>query len=562
MEWVDIRWPVNTTLEDGTRVHLGISNGAGSVRNVRVMAFLEEAELDTWIMAPNGSIDLTRTGLSGSEVDYFLFRLSLRPGTIDEIVLRELALFRPNLLPLKTVLKSPLPRWRKQLRPRFVSEAIGLHADVSHGELIILGDNIDKAGRVEPVTWITDIDKEMTSNNNYLDLRYSIPWQVSLSQPCWLEMTMLNSVGDRASRKLCLEYDYRRRNASDRMFIPLPRWVSRIEWRMIWPVDSDALAALNHQAINLSFDMNWIRPMTAWELIERQPILKLSPIHWIDEADAQQDGVETYFYPQISPLLDNAGGLALGQLQKEIDETMRKYSFSSIDNPWLELNQIILTSNRLFSLEEWRNSYGQIDIGHGIELSRIIRLFSVIFALIILAWFVATGRVKILIKNLIWICCIVWKAPLNWLCSRKGQSRRLDKIIEFLISWPANLILWFFVTVFLYIFGIMGLIKTGENLSFTLAGITAVLAWRAFVGTIRPLSFRWPLVAKSIYDDKGTHYFLGSGLILLAIAIFKLFGVGFITEQLAIVGYYMLVIGVVLKVTSRPREINSIENRV
>ena len=77
-----------------------------------------------------------------------------------------------------------------------------------------------------------------------------------------------------------------------------------------------------------------------------------------------------------------------------------------------------------------------------------------------------------------------------------------------------------------------------------------MLAWRAllvhFKSKIKLIS---PLLTNSIYSDASSKYFLGVVTIVFLIAIISTLGFEKISEQLILLGYFMLSLALVLELT-------------
>jgi len=132
----------------------------------------------------------------------------------------------------------------------------------------------------------------------------------------------------------------------------------------------------------------------------------------------------------------------------------------------------------------------------------------------------------------------------------------LSRTVENITEWQRSLILWLGVTVALYVGGIFAPIAQGENYWFTVGGMAAVMTWRAWVWLVQPwLDVRWSGLAAKVYGGSGTHYFSGFIVVLLGIVTMLMLNLEPVAEQLAVIGYYMLVVGVVLemKVLRRDR---------
>lgn len=105
---------------------------------------------------------------------------------------------------------------------------------------------------------------------------------------------------------------------------------------------------------------------------------------------------------------------------------------------------------------------------------------------------------------------------------------------------------WFVLTLTLYGVGLLVKVRGGENYFFIFGGLAAFFALRAGLLAIEP-RFRdiFPAVAKHVYGGAGSLYFSGALVVLVMTAMVLSVGLQPIAEQLAIVVYYCLVVGVV-----------------
>ena len=65
---------------------------------------------------------------------------------------------------------------------------------------------------------------------------------------------------------------------------------------------------------------------------------------------------------------------------------------------------------------------------------------------------------------------------------------------------------------------------------------------------------QWSEVADKVYGGSGTHYFSGFIVVLVGVATMLMFKLEPVAEQLAVIGYYMLVVGTILEIRSLRNE--------
>ncbi|MBT8764370.1 hypothetical protein KFV02_10535 [Desulfohalobiaceae bacterium Ax17] len=116
---------------------------------------------------------------------------------------------------------------------------------------------------------------------------------------------------------------------------------------------------------------------------------------------------------------------------------------------------------------------------------------------------------------------------------------------------------WLFSALFLYTLGV--LIATGrENYGFTCGSIALVFAYWHLERLLRPwMERKYPKISEYVYRGRGTPFFAGA-IILLALTAFLLtFGLDPLAEQVAIIVYYCLVVGVVGEICDLRKEAES-----
>jgi hypothetical protein len=209
---------------------------------------------------------------------------------------------------------------------------------------------------------------------------------------------------------------------------------------------------------------------------------------------------------------------------------------------------ILLASSMLLGVNVYRHwrQFGLLEkrSDDAIFLNLVWGLF---FVIILLTFYLA-GRQNIQIQ---WY---IIAAPL--LSAYYGV---LPQIVSKLLKISIELlktILWLHVLLILY-FVSFALSTTLSTTLSTLGGIAAVMAWRGLVGYFKPsVESWWPDIAVKIYRGSGTHYFIGFIVILIGVAFMLMLGLEPIAEQLAIIGYYMLAVGVVIEMYTLRRDKN------
>ncbi len=76
-----------------------------------------------------------------------------------------------------------------------------------------------------------------------------------------------------------------------------------------------------------------------------------------------------------------------------------------------------------------------------------------------------------------------------------------------------------------------------------------MLTWRALTEYLNPsIELHWPELSKKVYSGAGAKYFSGFIVVLVGVAVTLVLRLEPITEQLAVIGYYLLVVGMVLEI--------------
>jgi hypothetical protein len=202
---------------------------------------------------------------------------------------------------------------------------------------------------------------------------------------------------------------------------------------------------------------------------------------------------------------------------------------------------VLLFSAVLFGIGVYRH-YAQFGItGKRINRVKWLELAwgLVIFAIILLVQFASIHN------KLQWYMFVPLFSALYGMLPEVVQiARELFKSSKALFET----ILWGGISVVLYIIGLVSWSNIGENYYFTFGGMAAVIMWRALIVYAKPIiSSKWPTIAEKIYGGAGTQYFSGFIVLIIGTTFMLILKLELAAEQLAIIGYYMLVVGVVLE---------------
>ena len=114
---------------------------------------------------------------------------------------------------------------------------------------------------------------------------------------------------------------------------------------------------------------------------------------------------------------------------------------------------------------------------------------------------------------------------------------------------------WLSIATVFYFSGFKYKVYQGENYWWTFGGIWIVIAYHHFIKLIKNTFLKaFPKLGKYVYSGSGTPYVSGFIFILLLCGILLVLNLESLANQLAIVGYYLLVIGVVRELIDFLRE--------
>ncbi len=114
---------------------------------------------------------------------------------------------------------------------------------------------------------------------------------------------------------------------------------------------------------------------------------------------------------------------------------------------------------------------------------------------------------------------------------------------------------WLTMAIIFYFTGFKYRVSQGENYWWTFGGIWIVIAYHHFIKLIKnTFQKAFPKLGNYVYRGSGTPYVSGFIFILLICAILLVLNLEPLANQLAIIGYYLLVIGVVRELIDFSRE--------
>jgi len=116
------------------------------------------------------------------------------------------------------------------------------------------------------------------------------------------------------------------------------------------------------------------------------------------------------------------------------------------------------------------------------------------------------------------------------------------------------LVAWATLTLVLYGIGLTLDLGIGENYFFTFGGMSVVMVMRELLLVVEPRFCRaFPNIANHVYGGAGSLYVFGALVLLVGTATMLSLKLELIAAQLAMVVYYCLVVGTVLKIVALRR---------
>jgi len=529
-QWIDFEWKVGKEIIEGSHFYIGGREEIqDKVLGIKATPYsFSGASLGNWFLKLNESVQLDNFKGSFEGVDYIKIRVYIDPwlgnskhtetedtdkqkSNISPIT--ELALFAVENLSLSEMLDAPFPLKQEtyldleiENKPSniIISKAkdgitnfFKLDDEPSHGDLF----------------FYTVIDNKNRSEEGSLVVSYEVPLIFPLTDECWLEMTAIGSKKE-IQNKICLD------GSSGKKSIPLPGWVKQINWRASLPYKNNIWSNSNLDREKLSLSIKLLTTTTTTTAKDQL----------LSKAILALDGNK--LLPVGAKFHKNKGNLYfdLGAITYFDDI---KY----LEHPWLEVDKLILDREEHFSLDEWQelNKEELIEGAGGSFWLQILKYLSIIIAI---WWLIASGFLIKSVRALVALFLLLWNLPV-----------RILSRFNIEVNWRVSFWCWAIVTLSLYVGGVLLSSMQAENYYFVFGGMAAVLTWRAFLEYCKPsVESRWPSLSKKVYSGLGTKYFSGFIVILVGVALMLMLKLGTIAEQLAVIGYYLLVVGVVLEI--------------
>ncbi len=511
--WIEFELPFNSTLDNGTRFFLDLYQGWHNILDIQVFPFIQGIEQPPFSPLINKSY---KTINSSHKIEKFRIRINL-VGGFYQILLKEIAIFNPiliepskvfdNSLPLET--EIPLIPYNIQSTPR---------KNIKHSQGRISTYLFGDTRQIKKLAWETTIEKKLSQIRG-LKLSYKIPPILQISNPCWLQITLISNKQN-VSDKVCPD------RTADQLIIPLNSFftnldiqsndtVKAIKWEITtknnippdknsWPIEI-GVSIFNYEIDTL-----------------RNHIAKTPIIFWNDHILSPEFIKEFKFEGNLKEAL----WMNIGVLKKDF----RKNNFPILglwDHPYLEVESINLEKTKSISLDEYNNliqiNSESTTIGntHYISIYRIILFFFLIIVL-----FEGTKHSQILL-NTEWKLSFFNKSYISYF-----KFLYFSAIILYLIGWIFSLINW----------------RIGADIFLSFASIVVVLIFHKYIFRSRhKIENICPNLTPLIFKSSGTPYLFGFLTSLAISNLFLLVLLNPIAEHIAIIGYYLLIIGLILE---------------
>ncbi|MBF0555126.1 MAG: hypothetical protein HQK96_11325 [Nitrospirae bacterium] len=517
---IEIVWPIDTIVEDGTRFFLRLTSGNEFVKYGFISITSGRGQQFKRTFEPNKPLNLT--GIKGA-ISEIRLTMALSDGQFA-IKLNNMALFRPIPLSPAEALKIPSPvSVVENLYP--IINKSGL-IKASPGNLKGIIWSSDYHGDFQ---WFTRIDNRTGVRGVHFDFENSR--NVNEENPCWLSLTF-NGKHQQVSKDFCSGLQY------GQTYISIPDMfadggadkLQSITWKL--NVGKQITSNTHPLSFNyqMSIDRLTVQPMSAYML--NTALLSF---------DSKN------LYPKDTTA-DFANGLLSGGAWLNMG-TVESYNLGRdlkvLENPYLNVMSVV--AERVLLPGQYYMP--EFDTQKKIHISplagRLVRIGLIVFISVVLV--------------------------LGW---RKGLWQRLWQKIKLLlttgycwmlrqIKWPkllhvsvSKMIFWIIIAVVLYLMGLLsGKIGMGTDVFFTLGALFGFMALRTMLCLTRPMIIRhWSAASEKTYEEWGTVYVLGFVVSIMGCAIMEASKNEGAAGQLAVMAYYNLASGIAQKVLQMCKE--------
>ena len=526
-QWVDYNWEIGKAIAEGSYLYIGGKDVEDKKVYIKVTPYtINGTILGSWFLRLNESVQLNNFKGNDKRIDYIRVRVYLEPSSDIEKFskkdetqilkgsqesITELALFKIDNLSFNEILDAKLP-FKKETY-------LNLEIEEKSPDIIInktqdgasVFNIFDNEALNSDLIFNTTINENNSSGDRSIVVGYKVPFYFNVDNKCWIEMTSFGD-GKKIRNELCLD------DVSGEKSIPLSDWVNKIEWRVKRPNMSNNLSK---ETFSLS-----IRLVNKTTSIKNQ--LLSQPILAFDNQNLLP--VQSTFNKykgvlNFDPKIINA--------ENFIDD------INIVTHPLLMIDKINFKRWKPFTLKQWQEINNNDVLRNWSKLNWIqsLKYLSIIIAL---WWFIASGWFIRTFQSLVALFLLLWNFP----------TRTLSKF-DIKIGCKVALCWWSTIALSLYAGGFL----YGENYYFTFAGMAVVMSWRSLLEIYKP-NFKscWPALSKRVYCGAGTIYFFGFIAFLIVITVLLILRLELIAEKLAVIGYYMLLVGLALEMTALKKD--------
>jgi len=523
--WIDSTWNVGKDIAKESYLFIGGNKIQSKVLGIHATpySFLGE-RLGDYFLNPNEAVPLDKIKGNHVGIDYIKIRVYLAPPygktnlteedtntqKVNRSPITELALFKVDTLSFEEIIDSQFPfKHHASLDFEILSNPSNIlitsFKDKQYQKIFLTLVPLNNKPFMNDVLFKTFIKNPLKLGNRYLTIKYRVPKSFILVNECFLEMTAIKNE-QKIRNKLCIDAPTGTKN------IPLPDWVDEIKWKVNLP----NLNNIFSNADELSFSIDVLESSTSIrDQIVNAPFLAIN---------GHELTVKKTEFKNFMGTLHMNSSDDKGNFLSDIEY---------LENHWLTVDELILNKKDAYSSErEQVFNKEELLVSDGglswLQLSKYILIFIVAWWLIKTKMYAKLSR--ILLKSFL----RVWNFPVNIL-----------NRINIKVGWGTAFLWWLFVAISFYSVGEYG---TGKYF-FTFGDIATLMSWRALVGYCNPyIMSQWPLPSKIIYSRISAKYFCGFIFILLGMAVMFLLGLDPFAERLAVIGYMMLLVGVVQEI--------------
>ena len=512
-DWVEIYLPLNKRLEKNSRFFLGLLEGMANTLNIEVHPISQGRKLSPFFPSFNKP---EKINIPPGKIDSFRIRIN-SIGDSFSFTIKEIALFLPVLLLPSEVFDKTIPIDTEfPLIPQNTQS-------VPQKEIHYLGGHLStplfsNTTQLKELSWETAIGRKM-SRFRSLKISYKIPPAMQASNPCWLHITLAGNKQE-AENTICPD------KSADQLIIPSGLLFSNLENNSNETIESIKWKVSIKNAIPFS-KLSWPLEISATLLgyetdTFRNHIANTPIISWNNKP----------YFPKSfkkipsETLVKDSFWINLGSFEK-IDHQSTPAYFNSLKHPHFHIEKIFLERAKPITFKEYQSLLAKQTEEKEIEENINTPIYQIALFILIIIGFLLFGRK---LANF----------SIKWWQSIHDQDSSAHNIKKFIYSAITLYLTGYLLVLIKWRFGADFLLSTGS--------IVMVLAWHIFVSNFRPhIESTWPILARECYKRPGFPYITGFLLILLSANFFLLIYLNPVAEQLAIVAYCLLLIGIFLE---------------